>query len=116
LSLVIGELVPKRIGMSIPERYASLVAIPMNFLSKIVKPFVWILSISTDLIVKLFRIKADKNSVTEEEIRALVDEGVDSGVIENFEHDLVDRLLDIGDKKVINMMVHRSHITYLDLQ
>ena len=116
LSLVIGELVPKRIGMAIPEQYASVVAIPMNFLSKIVKPFVWILSISTDLIVKLFRIKADKNSVTEEEIRALVDEGVDRGVIENFEHDLVDRLLDIGDKKVINMMVHRSHITYLDLQ
>ncbi len=116
LSLVIGELVPKRIGMAIPEKYASLVAIPMSFLSKVVKPFVWVLSVSTDLMVKLFQLKTDKNMVTEEEIRALVDEGVDSGVIENFEHDLVDRLLDIGDKKVINMMVHRSNITYLDLQ
>ena len=116
LSLVIGELVPKRIGMAIPEKYASFIAIPMDTLSKVVKPFVWILSISTTFIVSLFNIKSSKNTVTEEEIRALVDEGVDSGVIENFEHDMVDRLLDIGDKKAINMMVHRSDISYIDLQ
>jgi len=116
LSLVIGELVPKRIGMAIPEKYASLIALPMSFLSKAVKPFVWVLSVSTDFIVKLLNIHTGKNTVTEEEIKAMVDEGVDSGVIENFEHDLVDRLLDIGDKKVLNMMIHRSNITYLDLQ
>jgi len=116
LSLVIGELVPKRIGMAIPEKYASFIALPMSFLSKLVKPFVWILSVSTELIVKLFNVQSGKNTVTEEEIKALVDEGVDSGVIENFEHDLMDRLFDIGDKKAIHMMVHRSNITYLDLQ
>jgi putative hemolysin len=116
LSLVIGELVPKRIGMAIPEKYSSLIAIPMSFLSRLVRPFVWILSTSTDFIVRLFNINTGQNMVTEEEIRALVDEGVDSGVIENFEHDFVDRLLDIGDKRAINMMVHRSNITYLDLQ
>lgn len=116
LSLVIGELVPKRIGMAIPERYASLVAIPMDSLSKIVKPFVWVLSISTDFIVKLMNIKSSKNTVTEEEIKALVDEGVDSGVIEDFEHDMVDRILNIGDKRAINMMIHRSNITYIDLE
>lgn len=116
LSLVIGELVPKRIGMAIPEKYAALVAIPMDTLSKIVKPFVWILSISTDFIVKLLNIKVSKNTVTEEEIKALVDEGVDSGVIEDFEHDMVDRILNIGDKRAINMMVHRSDIAYLDLE
>src|SRR5690606_29510002 len=116
LSLVIGELVPKRIGMAIPEKYASFIAIPMNTLSKVMQPFVWTLSIATDFIVKLFNIKSSANTVTEEEIKALVDEGVDSGVIEGFEHDLVDRLLTIGDKKAINIMVHRNDITYLDMQ
>lgn len=116
LSLVIGELVPKRIGMAIPERYASFVATPMLFLSKFVKPFVWLLSVSTDALVRLLNIKVSKNTVTEEEIKALVDEGVTSGVIENFEHDFVDRLLILGDKRAINLMVHRSDIDCLDLQ
>ncbi len=116
LSLVIGELVPKRIGMAIPEKYASLIAIPMSAISVAVKPFVWVLSVSTDLIVKILNIKTSKNTVTEEEIKALVDEGVDSGVIEGFEHDMVDRLLDVGDKRAINLMVHRSDIFFLDLQ
>jgi len=116
LSLVIGELVPKRIGMAIPEKYASLIASPMLFLSKFVKPFVWLLSISTDALVRLMNIKVSKNTVTEEEIKALVDEGVTSGVIENFEHDFVDRLLVLGDKRAINLMVHRSDIDCLDLQ
>ncbi|KGE12273.1 hemolysin family protein [Sphingobacterium deserti] len=116
LTLVIGELVPKRIGMAIPEGYASLIAAPMQFLSKLVRPFVWLLSVSTDAIVKLLNIKVSENTVTEEEIKALVDEGVSSGVIENFEHDFVDRLLVLGDKRAINLMVHRSEIDCLDLQ
>ncbi len=116
LTLVIGELVPKRIGMAIPEKYASLIAIPMSAVSAAVKPFVWVLSISTDFIVRLLNIKEGKNTVTEEEIKALVDEGVDSGVIEGFEHDLVDRLLEVGDKRAINLMVHRSDIFFLDLE
>ncbi|MBD1429314.1 MULTISPECIES: hemolysin family protein [Sphingobacterium] len=116
MSLVIGELVPKRIGMAIPEKYASLISRPMDILSKIVKPFVWSLSVSTDFIVKLLNIKTSSNAVTEEEIKALVDEGVTSGVIEGFEHDLVDRLLTIGDKRALNIMVHRNDITYLDIQ
>lgn len=116
LSLIIGELVPKRIGMAIPEKYASFMATPMSILSKIVKPFVWLLSQSTEFIVRLFNIKANQNAVTEEEIKALVDEGVDSGAIEGIEHDMVDRVLMLGDKKAINLMVHRSKITFLDIQ
>lgn len=116
LSLVIGELVPKRIGMAMPEKYASFIAIPMSAISKVVQPFVWVLSISTDFLVRVLNIQEGKNKVTEEEIKALVDEGVDSGVIEGFEHDLVDRLLEVGDKRAINLMVHRSDIFYLDLQ
>lgn len=116
LSLVVGELVPKRVGMAIPEKYAALVAIPMDTLSKVVRPFVWILSISTDFLVSLLNIKSSKNTVTEEEIKALVDEGVDSGAIENYEHDMVDRILNIGDKRAINLMIHRSDISYIDLE
>ncbi len=116
ITLVLGELVPKRIGMAIPEKYATLIAIPMTFLSKVVKPFVWLLSVSTDAIVKLLNIKISKNNVTEEEIKALVDEGVDSGVIEGIEHDIVDRLLSLGDKRAINLMTHRSNISFLDLK
>src|SRR5690606_18324924 len=82
----------------------------------IVKPFVYLLSISTDFIVKILNIKVNQNTVTEEEIKALVDEGVDSGAIEGFEHDMVDRVLNLGDKKAINLMVHRSKIIYLDIQ
>ncbi|UIR56726.1 hemolysin family protein [Sphingobacterium sp. SRCM116780] len=115
-SLVLGELVPKRIGMAIPEKYAMIIAYPMNLLSKVVRPFVWLLSVSTDFIVKLFNIKTTQNSVTEEEIKALVDEGVDSGAIEGIEHDIVDRLLNLGDKKAINLMTHRSNIAFLDLE
>ncbi len=116
LSLVIGELVPKRIGMAIPEKYAMVVAVPMRVLSKIVKPFVWLLSISTDAIVRILNIKVSKNTVTEEEIKAMVDEGVNSGVIENFEHDFVDRLLVLGDKRAVNLMVHRSNIDCINLK
>ncbi|MGO1243376.1 MAG: hemolysin family protein [Sphingobacterium sp.] len=116
LSLVIGELVPKRIGMAIPEKYAMLVAVPMRVLSRIVKPFVWLLSISTDAIVRILNIKVSKNTVTEEEIKAMVDEGVNSGVIENFEHDFVDRLLVLGDKRAVNLMVHRSNIDCINLK
>jgi len=116
LSLVVGELVPKRIGMAIPETYSILIAPVMQFLSKIMRPFVWLLSSSTEAFVKLFNLNVSKNMVTEEEIKALVDEGVDSGVIENFEHDIMDRLLLLGDKRARNLMVHRSDIECLDLQ
>ena len=116
LSLIIGELVPKRIGMAIPEKYASFIAGPMLVLSKIVRPFVWLLSQSTEFIVRLFNIKANQHAVTEEEIKALVDEGVDSGAIEGIEHDMVDRVLMLGDKRAINLMVHRSKVRYLDIQ
>src|SRR5690606_19765027 len=116
LSLIIGELVPKRIGMAMPEKYASFIAVPMSVLSKIVRPFVWLLSQSTEFIVRLFNIKANQNAVTEEEIKALVDEGVDSGASEGIEHDMVDRVLVLGDKKAINLMVQRSKITFLDVQ
>src|SRR5690554_6235000 len=115
LTLVLGELVPKRIGLAIPERYATLVAIPMNLLSKLVAPFVWLLSTTTDGIVRALNIKSSRTEVTEEEIKALVDEGADTGAIEDIEHEIVDRVFSLGDKRAINLMTHRSNIIWLDI-
>ncbi|MCL7987522.1 hemolysin family protein [Sphingobacterium sp. lm-10] len=115
LALVIGELVPKRMGTANPERYAAWIAKPMMSLNKLVRPFTWMINGSADFISRLFKISTVRETVTEEEIKALVDEGVSSGIIEHIEHDLVDRILRLGDKKAINLMVHRSRITYLDI-
>lgn len=116
LTLVFGELVPKRIGLAIPERYSTLVAIPMNLLSKIVAPFVWLLSTTTEGIVRALNIKSSGAQVTEEEIKALVDEGADSGAIEHIEHEIVDRVFSLGDKKAVNLMTHRSNVVWLDTE
>ena len=116
LTLVLGELVPKRIGLAVPEKYAMLIAFPMNVLSKITAPFVWLLSATTETLVRLLNIKTTKNAVTEEEIKAMVDEGADSGAIEHIEHEIVDRVFSLGDKRAINLMTHRSNIIWLDLQ
>src|SRR5690606_19231029 len=115
LTLVLGELVPKRIGLAIPEKYAMFVAYPMELLSRITAPFVWLLSATTEAIVRLLNIKTSKNAVTEEEIKAMVDEGADSGAIEDIEHEIVDRVCSLGDKRAINLMTHRSNIVWLDL-
>lgn len=115
LTLVLGELVPKRIGLAVPERYAMVIAYPMNLLSKFAAPFVWLLSATTEALVRLLNIKTTKNAVTEEEIKALVDEGADSGAIEHIEHEIVDRVFSLGDKRAINLMTHRSNIIWLDL-
>lgn len=115
LTLVLGELVPKRIGLAIPEKYAMIVAIPMDLLSKIAAPFVWLLSTTTEAIIRLLNIKVTKNAVTEEEIKAMVDEGADSGAIEDIEHEIVDRVFSLGDKRAINLMTHRSNIIWIDI-
>lgn len=115
LTLVFGELVPKRIGLAIPEKYAMVLAFPMQVLSKVVAPFVWLLSATTEGIVRLLNIKSSHNAVTEEEIKALVDEGADTGAIEHIEHEIVDRVFSLGDKRAINLMTHRSNIIWLDI-
>lgn len=116
LNLILGELLPKRIGLSIPERYALMVAKPIQVLSKIFKPFVWILDKSTSGVLSLIGIKSSKRDITEEEIKALMDEGVSSGVIEDYEYDMMDRLLYLGDKRAINLMKHRSDVDALDVE
>ncbi|MBN9295965.1 MAG: HlyC/CorC family transporter [Filimonas sp.] len=114
LSLVIGELVPKRIGLSNPERIAKAVAGPMRIISWITYPFIWLLSISSNLLVKLLRIKPKENHVTEEEIKAIIDEGTEHGAIEEAEQEIIERIFHLGDRNITSLMTHRSDILWLD--
>lgn len=116
LSLVIGELAPKRIALNNPEKIAMLFAAPMKFLSAAASPLVKFLSISTELILRIFRIKpSSEPPITEEEIRALIDQGARAGVFEVYEQDMVERIFKLGDKRVNVLMQHRMEIEFIDI-
>lgn len=113
-SILIGELVPKRIGLARPETMARLLAFPMYWLSRITSPFIWLLTKSSDALINLFNIKPSAdNQVTEEEIRALVREGRAAGAIREIEQHIVERVFNLGDRKVGSLMVHRSDTVML---
>lgn len=115
-SLILGELVPKRIGLAYAESIARVMASPMNLLSRITSPFIWLLSSSSNLILKILRIRTDQGSpITEEEIRALVEEGTTHGSIEEIEQDIVGRVFDLGDRKIGSLMTPRQQIVWLDV-
>ena len=113
-SLVLGELVPKRIGLSRPEYLAKNFAKPMSWLSRITFPFIWLLTSSTHLIVKLFNLKVSDNQVTEEEIKAMVAEGSEHGAIEEEEKDIIERIFHLGDRNITSLMTHRTDIAWFD--
>lgn len=115
-SLVLGELVPKRIGLARPEFIAKNFAKPMGILSKITFPFIWLLTSSTHLIVKLFNLKVSDNQVTEEEIKAMVAEGSEHGAIEEEEKEIIERLFHLGDRNITSLMTHRTDIVWFDEQ
>ena len=115
LSLVVGELVPKRIGLNNPVKLASLVARPMYVISQISAPFVSLLSFSTEWVLRLLRIKpSNEPSVSEEEVRMMIREGTKVGIFEKVEKDIVERTLRLGDKKVQGLMSARKEIVWLD--
>jgi putative hemolysin len=113
-SLVLGELVPKRIGLARPEFIAKNFARPMGWLSKLTFPFIWLLTSSTHLIVKLFNLKVKDNQVTEEEIKAMITEGSEHGAIEEEEKDIIERLFHLGDRNITSLMTHRTDIAWFD--
>lgn len=116
LSLIIGELVPKRIGLSYAEPIAIFMSAPMAFLSTATKPFIWFLTKSTEGILKLFGIKsANDDRVTEEEIKAIIQEGTETGAIEEIEQDIVERVFHLSDRKISSLMTHHSEIIWLDI-
>ncbi len=114
LTLIFGELVPKRIGMTAAEAVAKMIARPMRFLSIVASPFIWLLSKSTALVLRILNIKDKENVVTEEEIRSLIRESTDSGEIDEVEEDIVGRVFSLGDRNVSSIMTHRSDIVWLD--
>lgn len=117
LSIVLGELVPKRIGLIRAERIARLVAGPMNLLSAIAYPIVWLLNAITTLIFKLFNIKVSSDSaITEEEIKAMITEGSEHGTIEEEEKEIIERVFHLGDRNITSLMTHRTEIVWFDIQ
>ncbi len=115
LTLVFGELFPKRIGMSMANNVAKIVGKPMYFLSVIASPFVWILSKSTSGIFNLLNLKEDSNKVTEEEIKSMIEEGTKDGEVQEVEQDIVERVFMLGDLRISSIMTHRSEIISLDI-
>jgi putative hemolysin len=115
LSLVLGELVPKRIGLSRPESIAKLVAGPMRIISLATHPFIWLLTKSSNIITRLFNIKPNDSQVTEEEIKAIISEGTEHGAIEEAEQEIIERVFHLGDRNITSLMTHRNDIIWLDI-
>lgn len=116
-SIVVGELVPKRVGQSYPETFARLVARPIHLLAAATKPFVWLLSASTRTLLRLLGVKETSGSpVTEEEIHAMLVEGTTAGVIESHEHTMVRNVFRLDDRQIGSLMVPRGDVVCLDME
>lgn len=116
-SLILGELLPKRIGLNYPEAIAKAIAMPMNIISKVATPFVWLLTKSTDFILNILNIHPTADGkVTEEEIRSIIRESTEGGEVQEIEQDIVERVFNVGDRKVNSLMTHRKSVVYLNCE
>src|SRR4029453_12233978 len=116
LSIIFGELIPKRIGLLQAERIARLVARPMKFISRVTHPLVWLLNKTTNLFFRLFSINTQKDiSVTEDEIRAIISEGTEQGTIEEAEQKIIQRVFHLGDRSITSLMTYRNDIVWFDM-
>ena len=117
IAIIIGELVPKRIGQARPEVIASIAAAPMLLLSKVTKPFVFLLSISTNTLLRLFGVgRHEQATVTEDEIEAILEEGSLAGLIEDQEREMVRNVFRLDERQLGELMVPRSDIVFVNLQ
>jgi putative hemolysin len=117
LSVVIGELVPKRLALANPEELACTMAPSMRWLSRVSAPVVHLLSKSTDALLRLLGVSTSSEpDITEDEIKAMIRQGADSGVFEEVEHDMVQRVLRLGDRTIKTLMTPRTDICWLDLE
>lgn len=115
-SLVLGELLPKRIGLNYPEMIAKKVAMPMKVVSIITAPFIWLLTNSTEFLMNVLQIRPNTDGkVTEEEIKAIIKEGTEGGEVQEIEQDIVERVFHIGDRKINSLMTHRKSVVFLPL-
>ncbi len=116
LTLVFGELLPKRIGMSVAEKVAKFMVRPMNFLAAISSPFVWLLSKSTAFIFSLLGLHEEGSKVTEEEIKSIIQEGTDNGEVQPVEQDIVERVFLMGDLTVGSIMTSKHDLVWFDIE
>lgn len=116
LSIVLGELLPKRIGMTFPEPIITILAKPMKVLSVITSPFVWLLTFSNNFLLKVLGIKNKiDNAVSEEEIKSIIKESAEGGEIQDIEQNIVNRVFELGDRKVDSLFTHRSDIVFFNI-
>jgi putative hemolysin len=116
LSIVLGELLPKRLGMTFPEPIAILLAKPMKILSVITSPFVWLLTTTNDILLKIMGIeKTTDSAISEEEIKSIIKESAEGGEIQDIEHNIMERVFELGDRKVNTLFTHRSEIVFFTL-
>lgn len=115
ITLLFGELIPKRIGLLNPESIAKATAGPMKIISQVMSPVLWFLGNSTNLFIKTFQIhRSDDSKVTEDEIKAMVAEGATAGSIEEVEQDIVENVFQLGDRKIGSLMTNRMDVVWLD--
>lgn len=115
VTLVLGELFPKKLGMNSPEKISAIIIKPMNLLSRLFHPFVWLLSVSTQALATLFGLKKQNNTVTEEEIKSIINDSTEDGEIQEVEQDIVDRVFSLGDRDISSLMTHRTEFEWLDM-
>jgi putative hemolysin len=116
LTIWLGELVPKRLGLNSPEKIARIVAGPMLFLSKVFSPFINLMSLATNFVLRLIGVDpSSEPPVTEEEIHLLIDQGTQAGVFQEAEQDMVEGIFSLGDSRVYSLMTPRTELVWLDV-
>jgi putative hemolysin len=116
LSLWLGELVPKRLGLHSPEQIARVVAGPMFFLSRVFSPFIKLMSAATNFVLRIIGIKASSEPpITEEELQMLISQGTQAGVFDEAEQDMVEGIFSLSDQRVYSLMTPRTEIVWLDI-
>jgi putative hemolysin len=115
LSIVLGELFPKRLGLTFPEPIAMALSQPIAFISAMTSPFVWLLTSTNNLLLRVLGIKPTLDSaISEEEIKSIVRESAQGGEIQDIEQDIVERVFELGDRRANALMTHRGDLAYLD--
>ena len=115
LSIIFGELIPKRIGLIRAEKLAMATVGPMKMFAQLTYPIVWLLNESSSLFFKLFKIRKSANdAITEEEIKTLITEGTEAGTIEEEEQEIIERVFHLSDRTITSLMTHRSDIIWFD--
>lgn len=116
LSIVLGELIPKRLGMIFPEPIALVLARPMKIVATLTSPFVKLLTLTNDLILNIFGIRMNMDSkISEEEIKSIIKESAAGGEIQDIEQNIVERVFELGDRKVNTLLTYRNDIVFLDV-